>query len=175
MRSHLLALAVATLFSANVAADTYTGGPTIAAGTSFSTYTSNSQDYNKNNTITDLFQFTVAPGYTAVMSFFWDPATAFTGGLSVAVPGLTLWSTASSIPAAGIGATLLGDPLGAGSYYMTVVMGKNPAGTGKYTFKISGTGTAVTPVPEPESWAMFLAGMGVVGVIVRRRRIHAEA
>lgn len=29
--------------------------------------------------------------------------------------------------------------------------------------------TALAPVPEPESWAMMLAGMALVGVVVRRR------
>jgi len=32
---------------------------------------------------------------------------------------------------------------------------------------------AVTPVPEPESFAMLLAGLGVIGAIARRRRLGA--
>ncbi|MBT0959896.1 PEP-CTERM sorting domain-containing protein [Denitromonas sp. IR12] len=31
--------------------------------------------------------------------------------------------------------------------------------------------TAVTPVPEPETYAMLLAGLGMVGWQVRRRRV----
>ena len=31
-------------------------------------------------------------------------------------------------------------------------------------------GSAVTPVPEPESYAMFMAGLGVMGFIARRRK-----
>jgi len=27
-----------------------------------------------------------------------------------------------------------------------------------------------TPVPEPESYAMFLAGLGLLGVVARRRK-----
>jgi hypothetical protein len=30
---------------------------------------------------------------------------------------------------------------------------------------------SVTPVPEPESISLFLAGLGVIGAIVRRRRV----
>jgi len=42
------------------------------------------------------------------------------------------------------------------------------------------TGLSVTlqasyaPIPEPETWAMLLAGLGIVGVVTRRRRITAE-
>jgi len=32
---------------------------------------------------------------------------------------------------------------------------------------------AVTPVPEPESFAMLLAGLGLIGVVARRRRLAA--
>jgi hypothetical protein len=54
--------------------------------------------------------------------------------------------------------------------------------TGNYTLKIGGTATgtgnpaglytiaAVTvPVPEPETWAMLLAGIGLVGLSVRKK------
>jgi hypothetical protein len=30
--------------------------------------------------------------------------------------------------------------------------------------------TAVTPVPEPESYAMLVAGLGVLGFVSRRRQ-----
>jgi len=33
-----------------------------------------------------------------------------------------------------------------------------------------GIASAVTPVPEPESWAMLLAGLGFVGALARRRK-----
>ncbi|MDR2014097.1 MAG: THxN family PEP-CTERM protein [Azoarcus sp.] len=32
--------------------------------------------------------------------------------------------------------------------------------------------TAAAPVPEPETYAMLLAGLGMVGIVVRRRKIH---
>jgi len=41
------------------------------------------------------------------------------------------------------------------------------------------TGLSVTlqasyaPIPEPETWAMLLAGLGIVGVVTRRRRMEA--
>ncbi len=31
------------------------------------------------------------------------------------------------------------------------------------------SGTAITPVPEPETLSLLLAGLGSIGLIVRRR------
>lgn len=36
------------------------------------------------------------------------------------------------------------------------------------------TGTAVTAVPEAETYAMLLAGLGLVGFAVRRRKVAAR-
>jgi len=55
---------------------------------------------------------------------------------------------------------------------------------GDYSFVVSGNATgrhggsydgflSVTAVPEPETYAMFLAGLGIIGAVVRRRRIDA--
>jgi len=53
--------------------------------------------------------------------------------------------------------------LGAGSYSYAV-LGFAPTGGG-YAI-----GSVATPVPEPETYAMLLAGLGVVGFLSRRRR-----
>ena len=49
----------------------------------------------------------------------------------------------------------------------------NAAGT-NYTFKLSSAGLltvgAVTAVPEADSYAMLLAGLGVIGLVARRRK-----
>ena len=54
--------------------------------------------------------------------------------------------------------------LGAGNYYYAV-FGKSMAPT---AYAIS---SAIAPVPEPETYAMLLAGLGVIGFLARRRRI----
>lgn len=54
----------------------------------------------------------------------------------------------------------------AGSYYLSVF----GVTTGLYGGGYSG-GISVTPVPEPETFAMLLAGLGVMGAIARRRKI----
>jgi len=45
--------------------------------------------------------------------------------------------------------------------------GGNPTG-----LRVEFTDSAVTPVPEPGEWAMMLAGLGIVGLIARRRRLR---
>jgi PEP-CTERM motif-containing protein len=64
------------------------------------------------------------------------------------------------------------DPFGAGS----VTAGPRSEDLGRNTFGQHGLGratprtnvVAVTPVPEPGQWAMMLAGLALVGWIVRR-------
>lgn len=54
--------------------------------------------------------------------------------------------------------------LGAGDYFYTVsgsVMGSHP---GKFDFRVD-----VLPVPEPETYALMLAGLGLLGVAARRK------
>lgn len=55
--------------------------------------------------------------------------------------------------------------LGAGSYYYSVF----GLASGVAAYSIS---SAVTPVPEPETYAMLLGGLGVVGFVARRRRVN---
>ncbi len=56
--------------------------------------------------------------------------------------------------------------LTAGSYYLQISGIANGTLGGAYSGSIS-----VTPVPEPETFAMLLAGLGVMGAIARRRKI----
>lgn len=53
--------------------------------------------------------------------------------------------------------------LGAGSYYYAVL---GTGSTGNYTL----TSTAVAAVPEPETYALLAAGLGIVGFVASRRR-----
>jgi hypothetical protein len=66
--------------------------------------------------------------------------------------------------------------LAAGTYFADLTLrtdeGSYFGGAGKsYTFHLSGTVPAHTaPIPEPETYAMLLAGLGLVGFVARRRR-----
>lgn len=64
--------------------------------------------------------------------------------------------------------------LAAGDYVLTVsgtampaltLFPMPPTAAGSYTIAAS-----LAPVPEPESYAMFLAGLGVIGAVANRRR-----
>jgi len=54
----------------------------------------------------------------------------------------------------------------ANDYYFTVSgMGAGTQG-GQYVFSV-----AALPVPEPETYAMLLAGLGIIGAVARRRNV----
>lgn len=47
--------------------------------------------------------------------------------------------------------------------------------SGSGPFALIAADVAITPVPEPESYAMLLAGLGLMGAIARRRLNKSEA
>ncbi|MDN5751821.1 MAG: FxDxF family PEP-CTERM protein [Nitrosospira sp.] len=56
------------------------------------------------------------------------------------------------------------EPLSATPYYLNIVGVTSGTDGGAYSGSIE-----ITPVPEPESFAMLLAGLGLMGAVVRRR------
>ena len=57
-------------------------------------------------------------------------------------------------------------PNGGGTFYLDVVGKADGSLGGSYSGSIS---VLAAPVPEPESYAMFLAGLGIMGAIAARR------
>lgn len=72
-----------------------------------------------------------------------------TGTAQAAATFSTLMPGSYTLTVKGLG---IGDNVGSGSYYLG----------DKYSITVS-------PVPEPESYAMFLAGLGLMASVVRRR------
>lgn len=68
--------------------------------------------------------------------------------------------------------SLLTRSVSAGTYYVAVTGYNDPmdfSGTGDKNWSYVLTISAA-PVPEPESYAMFLAGLGIIGAVARRRK-----
>ena len=104
--------------------------------------------------------------------------------------GFTLSGSGGGLPYTGAAGTLLGGSLTtgfkdsavptfnliAGTHYLLTLSGTiastAPGGTGNITVTFA-NGT-VTPVPDPESYAMLLAGLGLMGTIARRRSKKAS-
>ena len=67
-----------------------------------------------------------------------------------------------------------------GIFSYSTTFGSLVAGT-KYWINLKGSATeaaysvTLAPVPEPETYALLLAGLGMVGTIARRRRIATSA
>lgn len=139
-------------------------------------------------------QHVLAPGASFVDRYFFSLGAPMTGGLGVvdiayayAYPGATvvfdigtlsasLWSDGGAVGSYDAGGDTLisafgtGDPL-AGSFqlaagnYFFQVDGATVGATGG----VYGWSANVSAVPEPRQYAMLMAGLGMLGVIARRR------
>jgi len=108
------------------------------------------------------------PGFTFSTSF--SAITLYSSGADGAPGGVGLNAdtllTSSTTPGSGT-LTMQFGPSTAGAYFIDVFgRGEGTAG-GLYNGSISVS--ALAPVPEPESYAMLLAGLGVMGAIAVRR------
>jgi hypothetical protein len=95
---------------------------------------------------------------------------------SLTTVGLTAGTNAIKLTSSTDFAGYTGARSGAASFAAYATSVNNPA---NWAIDVGGNGTSVipnttaftiTPVPEPETYALLLAGLGLVGTIVRRRR-----
>ena len=138
-------------------------------------------------TFDDLYNFAVSPNSGAVIS-----ATTFTfgmGGTTMSAMELylgTFLTAADLIGHTAIPTTLLHLQSGGTMFTALSQMADYPTlSSAAYTLRVTGSSTVpalpytgvialapVMPVPEPETYAMVLAGLGMMGAIMRRRKIR---
>lgn len=168
----LAALAVSAAFATPAAAVTFVGATTLT-------------DPTFNRPLAGL------TGLSGVGTAVHYKATAFTvatsGSYSFLMTGAGAWDTflilysPSFIPATGlvnaqianddfpsIGVSGFTTSLLAGTSYIAVTTGFGNDDVGEYRLEINQVGAGA--VPEPSTWAMIIAGFGIVGGALRRRR-----
>jgi hypothetical protein len=140
----------------------------------------------------DAYTFTVAAGTEVTLTSLFS--NVFTQGASGIAnlwatlyksPGIYEQSGSGSLSTAGGTSTktvaLNTGILSAGTYGLYVQGLVTPKGTSSYTgnigFNYDGptAGTPVTPVPEPETWAMLMLGLAGMGFVARRRLNGSQA
>lgn len=112
----------------------------------------------------DVINFTIAsPNNHAITTVLQIPMTniyhigSFTAALYNATTNTVIgsWNVGSGL--------FLEDDLAGGNYYLKLTGVGNGKNGGMYT-------VTAAAVPEPGEWAMMLAGIGMMGAMVRRRR-----
>jgi len=135
-----------------------------------STWVTNSQAHTDPVAFTDYLNLTLGEDFLATSTFFEvDPFSL--AGLTVSLyegtyaTGDTLGTPIFTAPGSGdVLRVIYQGELTAGSYFFTVsATPVSTIGVYSYTFTTSA-------VPEPETYAMLLAGLGIVGMVARRRR-----
>ncbi len=152
---------LAALAAASVSNAWALGGPLTFVGNTASFSTS------VNGAFSDVWTFNVAsPGASAAAS---ATNISFNGAGGIAGFSGTLASIAlsgSAVPSPPVVVNVLAGftgVLSAGAYTLTI--GGNAGSGASY-----GGNVVLTPVPEPETYALMLAGLGVVGFVAARRR-----
>jgi hypothetical protein len=152
----------------------------IANGTTFTQLTA-------DGAFQDLFTFTVAPNQGGAFAL-----TAIAGNnFGVSLTNASLYTGNFTMPSALDPGALLassGPVLGTNipntSIVVSVAIGSTPlilSPLTTYTLSVAGSSVGpsaytgnvlLAPVPEPETYAMLLAGLGMMGMIARRRQKH---
>jgi PEP-CTERM motif len=156
---------------------TYTGGSLISGDSSLlnvSTTASAVFSSNTFNCITCTFTSTLSGGNTIFGTLSVITAGYMPGGISTPPPGINtnlfFGDLLTITGGTGLFAGATGGGLGFGTH--NIVAQNNFT-----TFPSSGTSTqylslnvVTTPVPEPETYAMMLAGLGVLSLVARRKK-----
>jgi PEP-CTERM motif len=173
MRSNILpkllaCFAILTGSSLSAQASSYNLGPLQSgAPTSFNAIAGQPGQFS------DIFSFSLGSGSSVGVSVINFPVT---GLFNTVLTSASLFSNfdgtafngddslITSYTASSNGISFTSGPVGAGSYYLNVTGIANGSLGGLYNGAIS-----IAPVPEPETYVMLLAGIGVMGFIAVRR------
>ncbi|MGB4812974.1 MAG: FxDxF family PEP-CTERM protein [Methylophilaceae bacterium] len=147
----VLAVAIPLAFSLNASASTYVVG-SATDGNTYSNLFDYSGSFNDGAHLSDLLTFDLATAATV---------TAFSNAPGAIINFLALPGFGFVPGSAGPSPDSVN--LGAGSYQ--VVFKSLLGSTGSFTGGIS-----VAAVPEPETYALMLAGLGLIGFSARRRQ-----
>jgi PEP-CTERM motif len=107
-------------------------------------------------------------GGSDVLSFINLAAGTYNFSLSYStqfISGFTADLNGQDAPAFSIGSFNFGGLVGTSSAPFVLTLTGTPEARGAYSGQLS-----VTAVPEPESWALMLAGLGAAALMSRRRR-----
>ena len=167
MKTKSLATAFVIAACGAASANTINLGTFDESSTSLSFNHQSSVKLTSNHLFTDVVDFQLTAPNDASVSLTFANNTKF----SMTLDSWSLNKDGFGVIAPEFGssfALISYDGLGAGTYELSV------HGTLNHGFKGNSYGgnfvTELTPVPEPETYALMLAGLGAVGFVARRRR-----
>jgi hypothetical protein len=175
-----LALPIVAAIAAPAAAVTYTATGTTAGGPTFNRPLSGTPPTSLSGVGTavsyDVFGFTVGTSGTYSLTTdtgFDSFLVLYMGAFDPSSPLANAIGANDDSAQAAVGDAFLSLGLTAGTSYYAVVTAFENGVQGAYTLTIDGPGT-IAPiggaVPEPATWAMMLAGVGMIGGGMRYRR-----
>ncbi|MEO8922966.1 MAG: PEP-CTERM sorting domain-containing protein [Caldimonas sp.] len=126
----------------------YTASPLIASGTSL---------------VTDTFLLNNAKGYGVYSDTFSTPGLTLAAGTY----SLALYSAVASNPNDNV---YWDTNSGPSTAVIHTAFGPFEGFQASQSFQVLGSIATVSPVPEPETYALLLAGLGAVGMMSRRRK-----
>jgi len=120
---------------------------------------------------TDIFNFSLKSStgsQVGITSVFWGASAADVPTISLSLnrgPAVTA-NSSFNLDEGSVAYGYMFKGLSAGQQYSLNVTGSDASNLGShYSFQIAA-------VPEPESYAMFIAGLGLMGLVARRRNVR---
>lgn len=165
----VLAAALATIGTGSALADTFNAG-LITPGTPVT----NTFTHNVAGSFFDTFNFTIGAGTVATSAVSIDLNIFNMPIFQIAGLTGTLWNNSHAYGTVNYGMfpgnnnTFSFGPLAAGNYHIDFTGTATGVSGGAYLAAVS-----VAAVPEPETYALLLAGLGLMGTVARRRSRNA--